>query len=105
VWLVPLCKAYRIFKAVGDNFAGELAKDPIRKTGVSYELAAASLSKLPILSQNFHLGTSRTAISSQVSAIHVMHRLGPAVSSHAAKVVVTAGSDIVRSLSGLGRKD
>jgi hypothetical protein len=37
--LLPLCKTYRIYKVVGDNYAGELAKEPIRRAGISYELS------------------------------------------------------------------
>jgi hypothetical protein len=37
--LLPLCKAYHIYKVVGDNYAGELAKEPVRKAGISFELA------------------------------------------------------------------
>jgi hypothetical protein len=44
--LVPLCKAYRISKVVGDNFAGELAKLPIRKVGIAYELSVKHTSQL-----------------------------------------------------------
>jgi len=35
---VPLCKAYRVTKVWGDNFAGEFAKEPFRKAGVFYDL-------------------------------------------------------------------
>jgi hypothetical protein len=44
--LVPLCKAYKIYKVVGDNFAGELAKEPIRRAGIGYELAEKHRSEL-----------------------------------------------------------
>ncbi|MFZ2082198.1 MAG: hypothetical protein WAV38_37205 [Xanthobacteraceae bacterium] len=44
--LVPLCKAYRIYKVVGDNYAGELAKAPIRKAGLGFELAEKHKSDL-----------------------------------------------------------
>ena len=37
--LLPLCKAYHIYQVVGDNYAGELAKGPVRKAGISFELA------------------------------------------------------------------
>jgi hypothetical protein len=35
---VPLCKAYRISKVFGDNYAGEFAKEPFRKAGIFYGL-------------------------------------------------------------------
>jgi hypothetical protein len=44
--LVPLCRAYRIHTVIGDNYAGELAKDPIRRAGIGYELAAKHKSEL-----------------------------------------------------------
>jgi hypothetical protein len=44
--LVPLCKAYKIYKVVGDNYAGELAKAPIRKAGLGFELAEKHKSEL-----------------------------------------------------------
>ncbi len=44
--LLPLCKAYRIYKVVGDNYAGELAKEPIRRAGIGYGLAAKHRSEL-----------------------------------------------------------
>ena len=37
--LLPLCTAYHIYQVVGDNYAGELAKQPVRKAGISFELA------------------------------------------------------------------
>jgi hypothetical protein len=44
--LLPLCKAYGIGEVVGDNYAGELAKEPIRKAGISFELAQKHKSQL-----------------------------------------------------------
>ena len=44
--LVPLAKAYRIYKVIGDNYGGELAKAPIRKAGLGFELAAKHKSEL-----------------------------------------------------------
>jgi hypothetical protein len=44
--LVPLCKAYRISKVFGDNYAGELAKLPVRRAGIGYELAEKHTSQL-----------------------------------------------------------
>jgi hypothetical protein len=44
--LVPICKAYKIYKVVGDNYAGELAKAPIRKAGLGFELAKKHKSEL-----------------------------------------------------------
>jgi hypothetical protein len=35
---VPLCKAYRVTKVWGDNYAGEFAKEPFRKAGIFYDL-------------------------------------------------------------------
>src|SRR6516164_8884176 len=35
---VPLCKAYRVTKVWGDNYAGEYAKEPFRKAGIFYDL-------------------------------------------------------------------
>jgi hypothetical protein len=35
---VPLCKAYRVTKVWGDNYAGEFAKEPFRKAGIYYDL-------------------------------------------------------------------
>jgi hypothetical protein len=37
--LVPLCKAYKVSVVRGDNYAGELAKEPIRRAGIAYELS------------------------------------------------------------------
>jgi hypothetical protein len=45
-WLVPLCKAYRISKVTGDAWAGELARLPIKKAGIAYELAEKHTSQL-----------------------------------------------------------
>jgi hypothetical protein len=44
--LVPLCKAYHVTKVYGDNYAGELAKLPVRKAGIAYELAEKHKSEL-----------------------------------------------------------
>ena len=44
--LLPLCKAYHITKIVGDNYGGDLAKLPVRKAGISYELSAKHTSQL-----------------------------------------------------------
>jgi hypothetical protein len=44
--LKPLCKAYRIYKIVGDAWAGELARVPVRKAGIGYELSEKSASEL-----------------------------------------------------------
>jgi len=44
--LLPLCKAYKIFKVVGDNYGGELAKEPVRRVGIDYELSAKHTSQL-----------------------------------------------------------
>jgi hypothetical protein len=44
--LLPLCKAYRISKVFGDNYAGELAKEPVRRVGIAYELASKHKSEL-----------------------------------------------------------
>jgi hypothetical protein len=44
--LVPLCKTYGIFSITGDNYAGELAKEPVRRAGISFELAAKHKSEL-----------------------------------------------------------
>ncbi len=44
--LVPLCRAYKIFSVSGDNFAGELAKEPVRRAGISYRLAEKHKSAL-----------------------------------------------------------
>jgi hypothetical protein len=35
---VPLCKAYRVTKVYGDNYAGEYAKEFFRKAGIFYDL-------------------------------------------------------------------
>src|SRR6516165_2897665 len=35
---VPLCKAYRVTKVWGDNYAAEYAKEPFRKAGIFYDL-------------------------------------------------------------------
>jgi hypothetical protein len=35
---IPLCKAYRVSKVWGDNYAGEFAKEPFRKAGIYYDL-------------------------------------------------------------------
>jgi hypothetical protein len=35
---IPLCKAYRVGKVWGDNYAGEFAKEPFRKAGIFYDL-------------------------------------------------------------------
>jgi hypothetical protein len=44
--LVPLCQTYRITKIVGDNYGGELAKLPVRRAGISYELSEKHTSQL-----------------------------------------------------------
>jgi hypothetical protein len=44
--LVPLCKSYNIHTVRGDNYAGELAKEPVRRAGISYELAQKHKSEL-----------------------------------------------------------
>ena len=44
--LIPLCKAYHIYKVVGDNYAGDLVKDPIRKASIGYELSKKHKSEL-----------------------------------------------------------
>jgi hypothetical protein len=44
--LVPLCRRYRIYKVTGDNYAGELAKAPIRKAGIGFDLAQKHKSEL-----------------------------------------------------------
>jgi hypothetical protein len=44
--LVPLCKSYKIYKVIGDNFGGELAKAPVRKAGLGFELAEKHKSEL-----------------------------------------------------------
>jgi hypothetical protein len=44
--LVPLCKAYNIHSVRGDAYAGELAREPIRRAGISYELAKKHKSEL-----------------------------------------------------------
>jgi hypothetical protein len=46
--LLPLCKAYSIHSIVGDNYAGELAKEPVRAAGISYELSKKHKSELYI---------------------------------------------------------
>lgn len=46
--LLPICKAYKIYKVVGDNYAGDLTKLPVRKAGLGYELAAKHKSELYI---------------------------------------------------------
>jgi hypothetical protein len=44
--LKPLCKSYRIYKIVGDAWAGELARVPVRKAGIGYDLSEKSASEL-----------------------------------------------------------
>jgi hypothetical protein len=44
--LLPLCKAYGIAKITGDNYGGELAKQPVRRAGISYELSTKHTSQL-----------------------------------------------------------
>jgi hypothetical protein len=44
--LVPLCKGYGIHAVRGDAYAGELAREPIRRAGISYELAKKHASEL-----------------------------------------------------------
>jgi hypothetical protein len=44
--LVPLCKAYRVYKVVGDNYAGELAKESVRRADIVYEFAPKHKSEL-----------------------------------------------------------
>ena len=43
---VPLCKAYRVTKVWGDNYAGEYAKEPFRKAGIIYDLWSQHKSEL-----------------------------------------------------------
>jgi hypothetical protein len=44
--LVPLCKSYGIHSVRGDAYAGELAREPIRRAGIRYELAKKHTSEL-----------------------------------------------------------
>ena len=44
--LVPMCKSYKVSVVRGDNYAGELAKEPIRRAGIAYELAKKHKSEL-----------------------------------------------------------
>lgn len=44
--LVPLCKSYKVSVVRGDAYAGELAREPIRRAGLSYELAKKHKSEL-----------------------------------------------------------
>jgi hypothetical protein len=44
--LLPLCKAYKVYKIVGDSYAGELARAPVRKAGIGFELAKKHKSEL-----------------------------------------------------------
>jgi hypothetical protein len=44
--LLPLCKSYRIYKVVGDNYGALLAQDPIRRAGIGFELAEKHKSAL-----------------------------------------------------------
>ena len=44
--LVPLCKSYGIHSVRGDAYAGELAREPVRRAGLSYELAKKHKSEL-----------------------------------------------------------
>jgi len=51
--LLPLCKAYNVYRIIGDNYAGNYAKEPVRFAGISYELAKQHKSQLyndPLLS-------------------------------------------------------
>jgi hypothetical protein len=36
--VLPLCKSYHIDRVHGDNYAGEFAKEPLRKAGIHYSL-------------------------------------------------------------------
>jgi hypothetical protein len=44
--LVPVCKRYKIYRVVGDAYAGELAKAPIRRAGIGFDLAKKHKSEL-----------------------------------------------------------
>jgi hypothetical protein len=44
--LVPLCKAYGVHCVRGDAYGGDLAREPIRRAGLSYELADKHASQL-----------------------------------------------------------
>ena len=44
--LVPLCKSYKIYNVVGDNYAGEFAQALVRGAGLNYELAKKNKSQL-----------------------------------------------------------
>jgi len=44
--LVPLCKAHSIFEVIGDNYGGELAREPVRRAGMSFKLAEKHKSEL-----------------------------------------------------------
>ena len=37
--LLPLCKHYRIYEVVADNYGGELARDPVRRAGMIFNSA------------------------------------------------------------------
>jgi hypothetical protein len=44
--LLPLCKSYRIYKVVADNYGALLAQAPIRRAGIGFELAKKNKSEL-----------------------------------------------------------
>ena len=44
--LLPLCKAYNIHTVYGDNWAGELVREAVRKAGLTFELAKKHKSQL-----------------------------------------------------------
>jgi hypothetical protein len=44
--LVPLCKRYRVYEVVADNYGGELARDPVRRAGMIFKPAAKHKSQL-----------------------------------------------------------
>jgi hypothetical protein len=44
--LLPLCKVYGVTSVTADNYGGELARDPVRRAGISFKLAEKHKSEL-----------------------------------------------------------
>jgi len=80
---VPLCKAYRVTKVWGDNFAGEFAKEAFRKAGVFYDLWPQHKSEiyrdalLPLINSKL-IKLPRTGVGAR-SAISLVYALKVAV--------------------------
>jgi hypothetical protein len=101
--LLPLCRAYGVSEVVGDNFGGELAKEPIRRAGIGFRLAEKHKSGLysdPFLgmlnARRIHLPRHERAINQICSLERSVQRSGRDQITHP-----THGhDDIANSIAG-----